>query len=187
MPTFPLPILPSQSWHNFGSERTGQYKSAHPACDLKVPAGTEIYAVADGVIIQGPYKFAEYAFNEPKCHSVTYAVEVKHEKAGFIARYCEIDLQLAIFLDVGSEVKEGQFLACVGMQCGREGPGSGSMLHFEMYKNYRNLGGLTDKNNTTYLYVPNAPYYRRSDLLDPTRYLDAWQANMPTPVEGIKI
>ena len=51
MPTFPLPFLPSQSWHNFGSARTGRYASAHPACDLKVPAGTEIYAVADGVVV----------------------------------------------------------------------------------------------------------------------------------------
>jgi murein DD-endopeptidase MepM/ murein hydrolase activator NlpD len=187
MPTFPLPYLPSESWHNFGSARTGRYASAHPACDLKAPAGTEIYAVADGTIVQGPYRFAEYKYDAPKCHSVTYAIEIKHPGAGFIARYCEIDLQLAIFLDVGSEVKEGQFIGCVGNQCGPEGPGSGSMLHFEMYKNYNNLGGLTDENNDTYLYVPKATYRRRNDLLDPTRYLDTWSTNLPKPVPMIKI
>lgn len=41
-----------------------------------------------------------------------------------------------------------------------------SMLHFEMYSN-KAFGPLTNKSNM--------PYQRRSDLIDPTPYLNQWK------------
>jgi murein DD-endopeptidase MepM/ murein hydrolase activator NlpD len=179
MPTFPVALIPSGSWHNFASARSGQYASAHPACDIVVPAGTEVLAVARGTIIAGPYAFAEYTWDDddhPKCHSITYAIEVKHPEAGFIARYCEIGFRLAQGLAVGSDVNEAQTIAYVGLQCGPHGPGSGSMLHFEMFRDVNRLDPLTNKTNDKFLHVKGSGYKRRSDLLDPTSYLDAWMA-----------
>jgi murein DD-endopeptidase MepM/ murein hydrolase activator NlpD len=178
MPTFPLPRLPARSWHNFASAREGRYASAHPACDLVAAGNTEVLAVADGTIIRGPYAFAEYRWEDPQCHSVTYAIEVKHPQAAFIARYCEISPRLADGLSKGQDVTEGQVIAFVGLQCGPHGMGSGSMLHFEMYQDVNRLDDLTDRTNARYLHVKGSGYKRRSDLLDPTRYLDAWAASL---------
>jgi murein DD-endopeptidase MepM/ murein hydrolase activator NlpD len=179
MPTFPFAARPAGSWHNFASAREGQYASAHPACDLAAIAGTEILAVADGTIHAGPYKFAEYTFTRDfQCHSITFAIEVRHEEAGFIARYSEISPNLPEGLGKGSSVREGQVIAFVGNQCGPHGPGTGSMLHFEMYQNVGRLDDLTDKANTKFLHVKGTGYKRRSDLLDPTQYLDAWAASL---------
>lgn len=49
------------------------------------------------------------------------------------------------------------------------------MLHFEMFQDAKRLGDLTNRSHKTkYLYVPQANYERRSDLLDPTPFLNAW-------------
>jgi murein DD-endopeptidase MepM/ murein hydrolase activator NlpD len=169
---FPMSDRPSVSWHpnprgtHFGAARTGKYAGAHPACDLIAAAGTRLFAVADGRVIRGPYSFATYSCNEGKTTTTTYALEVRHED--FIARYCEISYRLPKGIAAGATVSEGQMIAEVGVQCG------GSMLHFEMYRDTARLDPLTNLDNTKYLYVPKAGYRRRSDLLDPTSYLDTW-------------
>ena len=100
---FPLSVVPSVTWHrnptntHFGAPRGGGFP-VHGACDLVVPAGTEVLAMEDGRIIRGPYQM----FNDPTR------------------------------LDI-----------------------------------------LTDRSDHRYLYVPQANYKRRNDLLDPTDYLDA--------------
>jgi hypothetical protein len=49
------------------------------------------------------------------------------------------------------------------------------MLHFEMFQDTTRLEDLTNPSDQAkYLYVPQRNYKRRSDLLDPTPYLDAW-------------
>jgi hypothetical protein len=48
------------------------------------------------------------------------------------------------------------------------------MLHLEMFDNPGRLDYLTDTSNTNYLYVPQANYQRRNDLLNPTGLLDRW-------------
>jgi murein DD-endopeptidase MepM/ murein hydrolase activator NlpD len=173
MGTFPLKVLPSVPWNDvpgsrnthFGAGRSGPYPP-HGACDLIAPAGTEVLAVEDGEIIRGPYWFVTYK-DKSGCVTSTYAIDVVHEN--FIARYCEIALQLPEGLKKGYLVDEGQVIAKIGTQCG------GSMLHFEMFKNTSRQDVLTDKSHDTkYAYVPQANYERRADLIDPTPYLNTW-------------
>lgn len=127
----------------FGAKRKGG--RLHAGCDLLAPEGTAVYAVEEGKIT------AHYPF-----YSGTDALEVKH-KGGFIVRYGEIS-KLASGLKVGSTVKRGQHIAYVG----KLNSGS-SMLHFELYTGSQS-GKLTNRSNK--------PYQRRSDLIDPTPFLD---------------
>jgi murein DD-endopeptidase MepM/ murein hydrolase activator NlpD len=127
----------------FGAKRKGG--RLHAGCDLLAPEGTEIYAIADGKVK------AHYPF-----YSGTDAVEVEHT-GGFIVRYGEIS-KLAPGVKVGSEVKRGQHIAYVG----KLNSGS-SMLHFELYSGSES-GKLTNRRNK--------PYQRRSDLVNPSSYLD---------------
>jgi len=175
MATFPLPILPSIPWTrnshsngtHFGAARNAPYP-VHGACDLVVRAGTQVLAVADGTIIKGPYSFVRYTSEKPRCDTWTYAIEVQHG-GSYIARYCEIAPNLPGGLTLNSDVFEGRPIAFVGAQCG------GSMLHFEMFQDVNRNDDLTNPSQSThYLYVPQANYERRSDLLDPTDYLNAW-------------
>lgn len=149
---FPLTARPQLSYKTggryFGAPRTtstGGHRS-HAGCDLIAPKGTSILAVADGTVIQNPYYF----------YSGTYALEVRHT-GGFVVRYGEISTA-APGVSAGQTVTRGQVIAYVG----KLDSGS-SMLHFEMYAGTAS-GGLTVRSNQ--------PFQRRSDLLDPTPYLD---------------
>jgi murein DD-endopeptidase MepM/ murein hydrolase activator NlpD len=145
---FPLPFVPKLSWKTggryFGALRSDGRK--HAACDLIAPKGTEIFAVDDGIVIRGPYPF----------HHGTDAIEVQH--TFFIVRYAEI-LKPAPGIGVGTHVTQGAVIGYVGKMY------RDSMLHFEMYDG-SGSGPLTVRSNK--------PYQRRSDLMDPTPYLDYW-------------
>ena len=149
MPTFPLPFIPKLDYKSagrkFGAGREGGGRK-HAACDLIAPKGTEIYAVEDGEVVLGPYDF----------YHGTDAIEVRH--ARFVVRYSEIKGTPA-GVGVGSQVTQGQVIAYVGKMY------VDSMLHFEMYSG-TGTGSLTQRSNP--------PYQRRSDLIDPTPYLDHW-------------
>lgn len=149
---FPFTTLPAQSWANggrqFGASRTGGRK--HAGCDLKFPAGTPIYAVADGVLVRGPYLF----------YSGTSAVEIRH--GNLILRYGEIANGS---YTGGSSVKKGQIIAKVG----RLNSGS-SMLHLEIYTNGASSASLTTR---------VGELRRRSDVTDPAPYLNVWKNNLP--------
>jgi murein DD-endopeptidase MepM/ murein hydrolase activator NlpD len=175
MSTFPLARRPSITWHpnssntHFGAPRGGGFP-VHGACDLVAPAGTKVVAVQDGKIIRGPYEFVTYCVGTEE-QTTTYAIDVAHDN--FMLRYGEISHALAPGLGAGSTVKEGQVIASVGIQC------NGTMLHFEMFDDPGRLEILTDASNKKYLYVPQANYQRRNDLLDPTFLLDRWYSEMP--------
>jgi len=149
---FPLPFLPKLDWHSgpaggkryFGAPRDNGRK--HAACDLIAPKGTEIFAVDEGIVINGPYHF----------YNGTDALEVKHRF--FIVRYGEI-LRASAGIRIGSKVTQGEVIAYVGKMH------HDAMLHFEMYDG-SGSGPLTVR--------PRKPYERRSDLIDPTPYLDHW-------------
>lgn len=151
---FPLAFVPELSYkkggRKFGARRKGARK--HAACDLIAPEWTKIYAVAEGEIIRGPYRF----------YRGTFAIEVQHPN--FIARYTEIK-EVAVGLRVGSKISKGQVIAYVGKMY------VDSMLHFELYRG-DGTGRLTQRNNP--------PFQRRSDLINPTPFLDVWKKNLPS-------
>ncbi len=143
---FPLPFLPKLSYmagrRGFGAPRDNGRK--HAGCDLVAPAGTEIFAVADGVVIE---PVAEFYHNHVK------ALVIRHP--GFVARYCEIR-DAAPGIKLKSEVKAGQVVAFVGQMF------HAAMLHFEVYSGTM-AGPLTVRSNK--------PFQRRADIIDPTALL----------------
>ena len=159
-PIFPLAVKNTSYKTNlslaFGAPRdiTGQpgKKRKHAAVDLAATAGTPIFAVEDGDVIE---VMTNFKFN-------TSLISIWHgdiyEDDSFIVRYGEVD---GILFKEGATVKKGQQIAVVGIQPG------GRQLHFEMYS-----GNAFGDFNTNVL-----PYMRRADLLDPTPYLDKWQPN----------
>lgn len=149
MATFPLSFIPTASYktggRRFGANRDDG-KRKHAACDLIAPKGTEIYAVEKGKVTYGPYLF----------YRGTYAIEFTLD-SGKVVRYCEIE-KVASGVTVGTVLEEGSLIAYVGKMY------VSSMLHFELYEG-TGAGSLTVRSNP--------PYQRRSDLLDPTDYLDS--------------
>lgn len=147
-PTFPLSHAAEEDYSSgstaFGAERDGGRK--HAGCDLITAAGTSVYAVEDGTVID------YYPF-----YSGTYAIEVRHNS--FLVRYGEVS-SMADGIYVGKKVIQGQTIGYVGLL-----ESGNSMLHFEMYSG-KVSGPLTVRDNW--------PYQRRSDLVDPTRHLVAW-------------
>jgi len=157
MATFPLPFKPKLSYHEggrrFGANRDGS-KRKHAACDLIAAKGTEIYAVENGQVAYGPYLF----------YRGTYAIEFRLD-SGKVVRYCEI-VKVATGVAVGSKLTEGTLIAYVGKMY------VDSMLHFELYDG-TGSGPLTVRSNP--------PYQRRSDLINPTDYLDGCTLRAVTP------
>lgn len=165
MARFPLPFLPSQNYRaggiRFGATRTnddGTVRS-HAACDLVVPPGTSVYAVEWGIVIDVP---ATPFIKNTKLYSVII------EHSNFIGRYTEISKEVAEGIYPGATVQEGQLISTVA----RNNKGHG-MLHFEMYDKSE-AGYLSQPKNKKYKNVPEGTYGRRSDLMDPTPYLDRW-------------
>jgi murein DD-endopeptidase MepM/ murein hydrolase activator NlpD len=165
--TFPLPVIPSQSYkeggRRFGAGRDNGARK-HAGCDLIVPPGTPVCAIANGYVRVDPYYF----------YNGSYALEVVHD--GIVVRYGEI-LPMAFNsskLDLLPEIKKdakvikGQVIGYIAKMTG-----GSSMLHFECYSNSALNGGLTDKSKS------GGAYKRRSDLMDPTNLLDSAKASLP--------
>ena len=164
---FPLNFVPAESWHvsprRFGANRSGGRK--HAGCDLYAAVGTPVFAVGDGTV-RGFSLF----------YQGTYALTVQHKD--FLIRYGEIGRNIAESLAVGSQVTEGQQIGVVGDL--EDLPLS--MVHLEMYSG-TGSGPLT---------VPaNVPFKRRSDLIDPTTFLDSVSsgatANIPTKKPALRL
>lgn len=174
MSTFPLAIPPLVTWHenptntHFGAPRGGKF-GVHGACDLVAPPGTKVLAVRDGRVIRS-YPFVTYC-EHTKAETTTWAIDVAHDR--FTVRYGEIAKELPKGVFAGAKIVEGQVIATVGVQC------NGTMLHFELFDDPNRVEYLTDESSHKYLYVPQANYKRRNDLLDPTWLLDSWFANRP--------
>lgn len=151
---FPLNSSPDRSFETgmarFGAGRSGGDR-LHAACDLYQEKNTPILAVAPGKVIRGLYYF----------YQSTYAIEVKHS-GGFVVRYGEITGRQASGASEDSRVSTGQQVGSMGkVDSGCCDP----MLHFELYSGSKS-GSLTQGGND---------YQRRSDLLNPTKYLLNWQ------------
>lgn len=130
----------------FGSNRSGGQRK-HAGCDLYAPAGTEVRAMADG-IVRNIYYF----------YSNTDAIEIEHQK--HVIRYGEVKKGESL-VKAGDRVFKGQVIGYVGNLKISGIPSM--MLHLEMYSNPSNKGTLT---------TGTSIYKRRSDLIDPTPFLD---------------
>lgn len=146
---FPLKFVPAKSWKT-GIRRFGAYRTKtrlHAGCDLYGPEGTEVHAVADGtVIIHRPF------------YKGSWQVTVDH--GDFLVRYGECREKLAPGIVVGTKVSKGQVLGKISKLTGIVN----TMIHFEMFSK-KATGELTNN---------SSPYNRRSDLIDPTPFLDQW-------------
>ncbi len=153
---FPLSFKPDQSYQTgmsaFGANRSSGDRK-HAGCDLYAAKDTAIRAIKDGKVIQ------DYPF-----YLGTRALEVDH--GDMVVRYGEIS-HVAPGVTRGAIVKRGQFIAYVGELSFASG-NTMSMLHIEFYKGTES-GPLTVRDAK--------PYQRRSDLLDPTSYLNAASMN----------
>lgn len=134
----------------FGASRSGGARR-HAAADLYRLHGDSALSVTSGKVIRDRYYFYEG----------TYAIEVQHT-GGKVVRYGEITGRAAPNVKLGAAVKTGQVVGYIGtVSSGCCKP----MLHFEMYAGTK-TGSLTQSGNI---------YNRRSDLMDPTPSLTAWE------------
>jgi murein DD-endopeptidase MepM/ murein hydrolase activator NlpD len=107
-------------------------------------------------VIAGPTEF----------YGTTYAIEIDHGE--FLVRYGEI--RKFVPVRKGDSVVAGQRIAMVGHLVGISVPSD--MLHFEMYSKAA-TGPLTVRDeNLCGKRADGVPFYRRSDLLDPTQTLN---------------
>jgi murein DD-endopeptidase MepM/ murein hydrolase activator NlpD len=130
----------------FGSRREGG-KRVHAGSDIYAPVGTPVIAANSGTI----------RHISPVFYRNVSAIEINHPT--WVGRYCEITLVKG--LKEGQQVKAGDVIGYVARIEGIEA----SMLHFEMYDDQERTDPLTDRTRSG--------YERRSDLLDPTGFLDA--------------
>ncbi len=90
----------------------------HKGVDLCAPKNTEIYASADGKVIENTYH-----------HSLGNFIKIKHGY-GYITVYGHLEKS---FVKYGQRVKKGEKIALMGST----GISNVDHLHYEVYKNYR--------------------------------------------------
>ncbi|WAM35838.1 M23 family metallopeptidase [Caldicellulosiruptor acetigenus] len=151
---------PATDKRQFGAERkdSNGKPRAHAGVDLltgyyddnkKKYVGVKdakVLAMTDGTVT------AVYDF-----YAGTQAIEIKNSD-GSVIRYGEVESKVK----VGDKVKQGQVIATIIPNTKTHE----AMLHLEVYKG-DSSGPLTQRNNKTYKYVPEANYERRSDLINP--------------------
>ncbi len=154
---FPTRSRPMQSYKSggraFGAGRN-EGRRQHAGVDICRNLGDEVRAVADGVVIQGPYHF----------YNNTAAIEVR-KADGAILLYGEIMQGRNAGVGPGAIVKKGQTIGFVGDTGGESPP----MLHLEMYTG-RGQGPLTNRQS-------GGSFQRRSDLANPTVQVSTWERN----------
>ncbi len=143
---FPLPFFVNSFTKypgRFGDSRRGKRGSrSHAGCDLYAPIGTPVHAITGGRICNISNTF----------YKGSGAIAIDH--GAFIARYCEITPSCN--LSIGSVVTTNQEIGTIADIRQRQ-----TMLHFELYKG--DVRGALSNDQ--------APFYRRSDLMNPTDFL----------------
>lgn len=136
----------------------------HAGCDLGIGAGSAVYAIAGGTVIEA----ANTGFLEKKGEYNVGIVSVKHDvkiKIGeteydsFVVRYGEVD---TVKVAVNSTVSEGDQIASVAKQ-GKEG----TQLHLELYLGEQ---GITSSSKFR---SDKKPYLRAFTPSDPAAFLDS--------------
>jgi murein DD-endopeptidase MepM/ murein hydrolase activator NlpD/beta-lactamase regulating signal transducer with metallopeptidase domain len=100
----------------------------HEGIDIAVKIGTEVYAVADGIVLSIPEGDAGYGKN----------LIIQHAD-GYTSRYCKLN---EILVQEGQRVKAGEKIALSG----NTGVSTGPHLHFELqhYDSHQNPEDLID-------------------------------------------
>ena len=153
---FPFARVPSVSWLT-GARFFGAYRDAgrlHAGCDLLAAQGTPIFAIADGVLLRGPYEFTGPSARRPQV-PLTHAVEIRH--GDILVRYGEISPGS---YTGGHNPSAGTVIAKVGAY---------QMLHLEVYSNGASSNSLNGA----------GPYRRRGDVTNPAPYLAQWKSHLP--------
>lgn len=155
---YPLDIKRTGNVSLFGSVRDGGAR-AHAAIDLIEPAGTKVFAMADGVVERISTTYYEG----------TGAVQIKHTD-GSVIWYCEV--KALSTLKVGAKVKQNQRIATI--QTNNYGT---AMLHLEAYSGKATGSLYQGANMSTYDNVTPVRFCRRRDLIYPDGVL-----LLPVPV-----
>jgi len=194
---FPLPKqYQDKAYHSgeraFGSSRNNGAR-AHAGCDLYAKLKTEIFAVADGKIMDyynyywktfalivdhGEFTVL-YGEVQPPSDPKKCGIEVTKDVMDYINKLEEDEKKgLPDNLKKGSEVKKGDHIAYVGQLYTKNGtvPFKNTMLHFEKYSNTEK-GALTRRDKSIiYENVgedkKTLNFMRRKDLEDPTKFVD---------------
>jgi murein DD-endopeptidase MepM/ murein hydrolase activator NlpD len=119
--SFPLTFVPNYMvvGRGYHALRKGKKEThLHKGVDLMAEVGTPVFAVADGIVVDGPFLFA-WQYNPP-----SHAIVVKHGPVTVL--YGEIQLEGAKV--TGDSVLQGEKIAAVART------GIGSMLHIQVYK-----------------------------------------------------
>lgn len=150
--TFPLPFIPERSYKDGGTGYGTPREAIGPG--ILHPACDLVAPVGTAVLAvdDGTIIRGPYYF-----YLGSYAIEVQHPF--FVVRYGELREEPI----ENRQVKRGDVIGHVG------NVGQGFMLHFEMFSGAK-TGDLTQ--------VPDPPWNRRHDLMDPTPFLDMWAAKM---------
>ena len=133
-----------QSPRSFGSNRSKG--RVHGGCDLYAPLHSPVLAITAGRVIESGFFYLG-----------TSQLTIDHGALG-VVRYGEIAPDN--IPKVGVLVTAGQQIGKIGSL----GRGIHPMLHIEHYSG-RSIGSVTN--------LKNAPYFRRSDLLDCSKLLDS--------------
>lgn len=162
---------PIDSWESgsgaFGSQRkrkkngTTEIRS-HAGCDIYVAAeGESVYAVKSGEII-GCIKSPRSSWGN------TQWIAINH--GDFTARYCEI----SELKKTAGKVYQGELIGKVKTTTFAP---KQPMLHLEIYNNLDTGDFDVDFNSSAK--VNGHHTGRRSDLADPTEFLNTWKNNLP--------
>ena len=101
----------------------------HEGIDIEASFGSNIYAVADGVV--------DKIFTDPQGHSYGLHIYIRHQN-GYRTLYSQLS---EIFVDVGQTIEAGDVIGLAGSS----GNSTGPHLHFGLY-----LDGATANNLTAY-------------------------------------
>ncbi|HGL9148735.1 TPA: peptidoglycan DD-metalloendopeptidase family protein [Neisseria gonorrhoeae] len=127
MPCYPM----KQDTYRISSGYGARWGAFHAGLDFAAPLGTPIYAVADGVIVQGADRapgsvsgFGNWVWqdSQKECGKDFIYGHMRHHE---------------IYVRAGQRVKAGQLIARVGS----EGQSTGAHLHFEVWGSPGRMGG----------------------------------------------
>ena len=136
----------------------------HAGCDLGIGAGSPVYAIAGGTVIEAAN--TGFLVKEGKYNigivSIKHDVKIKigeTEYDTFVVRYGEVD---TVKVSLNSPVGEGDQIASVAKQADE-----GTQLHLELY-----LGNQGISSSTPFR-ADKKPYMRAFTPSDPAAFLDS--------------